>query len=292
VTERPESVTLIAIYQFVTGTILLLFSCLLAAAAFPAFLFTVGRAEDVLLVTVLGAGALSLLITIGAASFAVGWGLLQMRRWARLGAIVLAVFALIGFPVWTIAAAFVLIYLIGPEGRTAFGLTPLEDEPALETEPRPEPEVVPVPEAEMETNAEPATEPAAPVEPAEPTESPEPEAWPEPEVHEKPPARFAPPRSAHSARPKRRPSPTDDVSGPRRIITPGKRVFGTHGSVDSDAESTHIMESERTRHLPLVEREMESERTRRVEPTPDDEGVTDEPPAEGDRPDEQRRRNG
>jgi hypothetical protein len=286
VTERPESVTLIAIYQFVTGTILLLFSCLLAAAAFPAFLFTVGRAEDVLLVTVLGAGALALLITLGAASFAVGWGLLRMRRWARLGAIVLAVFALIGFPVWTIAAAFVLIYLIGPEGRTAFGLTPLDDEPALETEPHPEPEVVSVPEARSETHPEPV------VEPAEPAEPPEPEAWPEPEERERPPAPFTPARPAHSARPKRRPGPTDDVSGPRRIITPRKRVFGTQGGVDSDAESTRIMDMEHTRHLPVVERDPEGERTRRVEPAPDDETVVDEPRAEDDRPGEERRQNG
>jgi hypothetical protein len=44
-----------------------------------------------------GAVALSLMIVFGTASLTIGWGLLRLRPWTRLGAIVLVIFGLIVF---------------------------------------------------------------------------------------------------------------------------------------------------------------------------------------------------
>jgi hypothetical protein len=118
--QRPEFVTLIAIYQFVTAGILLLMSCLIPAALFPFVVFNVDQTEGVFAGIVLGSIALALLLGFGFASIIVGWGLLRMREWARLGAIVLAAFALVGFPIWTIVAILVLVYMTSEEARFAF----------------------------------------------------------------------------------------------------------------------------------------------------------------------------
>ena len=120
VDKRPEFVTLIAIYQFVTAGILFLLSCLILAVLFPAIVFYVEASEGVFSAFILATAGLALFIGFGFASIVVGWGLLRMREWARLGAIVLGAFALIGFPIWTIVAILVLVYLTSSEAREAF----------------------------------------------------------------------------------------------------------------------------------------------------------------------------
>jgi hypothetical protein len=118
--RRPEFVTLIAIYQFVTAGILLLLSCLVLAFMLPAIVVFAPVAEGAFLALILAASALALLLGFGFASIIVGWGLIRMREWARLGALVLALFALIGFPIWTIAGVLILIYLTTEDARAAF----------------------------------------------------------------------------------------------------------------------------------------------------------------------------
>ena len=118
--QRPEFITLIAIYQFVTAGILLLLSCLIPTVLFPGLLIAVDGAEGLLASLLLLTGALAILIGFAVASVVVGWGLLRMREWSRLGAIVLAAFALIGFPIWTIVAILVLVYLTSDEARSHF----------------------------------------------------------------------------------------------------------------------------------------------------------------------------
>jgi hypothetical protein len=118
--RRPEFVTLIAIYQFVTAGILFLLSCMIPAVLFPAIVFYVNASEGVFSGFALATAALAMFIGFGVASVIVGWGLLRMREWGRLGAIVLGAFALIGFPIWTVVAILVLVYLTSDEARRAF----------------------------------------------------------------------------------------------------------------------------------------------------------------------------
>jgi hypothetical protein len=125
--KRPEFVTLIAVYQFITAGILFLLSCLIPVALISAIVFYVDASEGVFggITIATAIVALALLLGFGFASVVVGWGLLRMREWARLGAIVLGAFALIGFPIWTIVAILVLVYMTSEEARRAFAARPL-----------------------------------------------------------------------------------------------------------------------------------------------------------------------
>jgi hypothetical protein len=118
--RRPEFVTLIAVYQFVTAGILFLLSCMIPAVLFPSIVFYVDASEGVFAAIAMSTAALALFLGFGFASVVVGWGLLRMRQWARLGAIVLGAFALIGFPIWTIVGILVLVYMTSDEARAAF----------------------------------------------------------------------------------------------------------------------------------------------------------------------------
>jgi hypothetical protein len=117
--RRPEFVTLVAVYQFVTAGILLLLSCLILAVLLPS-IFVFIPVEGALVTFIMASAVLALVLGFGFASLIVGWGLIRMREWARLGAIVLALFALIGFPIWTIAGILILLYLTSEEARNAF----------------------------------------------------------------------------------------------------------------------------------------------------------------------------
>ncbi len=149
--RRPEFVTLIAIYQFFTAAILFLLSCMIPIMLFPAILTYIGGPEEVFVSIGLATATLAIAIGFGFASIVVGYGLLRMKSWGRLGAIVLAAFALIGFPIWTVVAVLVLVYLTSDEAREAFNSpssgpkqTPEPDSPpssqaAYKTEPAPPP---------------------------------------------------------------------------------------------------------------------------------------------------------
>src|SRR5690606_37312839 len=50
--------------------------------------------------------------------------------WSRIAGMVLAIPALLGFPVWTVAAIAVLVYLASGEGRAAFEQVPAPEERA------------------------------------------------------------------------------------------------------------------------------------------------------------------
>jgi hypothetical protein len=116
---RPEFVTLIAIYQFATAAILLLLACLATAMGIPLLFFMIADAGTIAF-SFLWIVFLALAFGYSVASLVVGWGLLMMREWARLGAIVLAAFALVGFPIWTIVAIIILFYLTSDDAKRAF----------------------------------------------------------------------------------------------------------------------------------------------------------------------------
>lgn len=127
---RPTGVTLIAVYEFVTAAVFLLATCAVLVFLTPAMLFTANRPGEALggLFFVLLLLGFFLAFAIGSA--VVGWGLLLQEPWSRVGAMVLAIPALIAFPVWTVASIAVLVYLASGEGRAAFRRAPEESEPA------------------------------------------------------------------------------------------------------------------------------------------------------------------
>jgi len=60
------------------------------------------------------------LIVIGILDIVIGWGLWNLKRWARTFAIVLAVIGLIGFPIGTVISIVTLWYLFKPEIKACF----------------------------------------------------------------------------------------------------------------------------------------------------------------------------
>ncbi|MEX2426136.1 MAG: hypothetical protein WD401_05155, partial [Thermomicrobiaceae bacterium] len=134
--RRPEFVTLIAVYQLVTAGILFLLSCMIPAVLFPSIIFYVEASEGVFGAIAVATAALAFFIGFGVASVIVGWGLLRMREWARIGAIVLAAFALIGFPIWTIVGILVLVYMTSDDARNAFAGASAEREKQESGNPR------------------------------------------------------------------------------------------------------------------------------------------------------------
>lgn len=122
--KRPDGVTMISIYHFVVTGLCLLGIC--AMLAVPAIMAAVQEIdyevrEALPIVGVVMAVGIGFVVLIGAAHAVVGWGLWQMRPWARIGAIVLAVLSLFNVPIGTAIGALILWYLFQPEGREAFG---------------------------------------------------------------------------------------------------------------------------------------------------------------------------
>lgn len=162
--RRPEYVTLIAIYQFITAAILFLLSCMIPVVVYPMIFSYIGGSEEIFVAMSLVTAALAMAVGFGFASIVVGYGLLRMKNWGRLGAIVLGAFALIGFPVWTIVAVLVLVYLTSDEARDVFtkasdrdpstGKTPAPENHAVyKAEPAPEPDYHPLQDTRPMTTA-------------------------------------------------------------------------------------------------------------------------------------------
>ncbi len=118
--KRADYVTLIAIYQFVSGALWLIGAlAIVVLAALPVVLAVddpvgLGVTLAVLCFGMIVSGA------FGIARLVVGFGLLRMQSWARWAAVVLAALGLGGFPIGTAIGVLILIYLLGDEGRAAF----------------------------------------------------------------------------------------------------------------------------------------------------------------------------
>ena len=59
-------------------------------------------------------------VAFGIALVLAGWGLLQLRSWARWLAFILAIFSLFAFPIGTIIGALIIWYLLKDDVRDAF----------------------------------------------------------------------------------------------------------------------------------------------------------------------------
>ena len=118
--QRPESVTLIAVYQFISALPGLIIALAILVIALPAVLYT-GMDRISLSAALFGLG-LAVLFTgvLGILSVFAGFGMLKMKEWARWITIVLAIFSLPVIPIGTLISVFILFYLFKPETRQLF----------------------------------------------------------------------------------------------------------------------------------------------------------------------------
>jgi hypothetical protein len=120
VDERPDGVSIIAIYYVFFAVMNLIGACaILFFALFPVIRST-GDAF-VALAPIFGIGIGLLFVVAGVIlGLAAGLGLLRLKNWARILAIVLAVPTLLGFPVGTVIGGLIIWYLLKPEVKEVF----------------------------------------------------------------------------------------------------------------------------------------------------------------------------
>jgi hypothetical protein len=117
---RPESITLIAVYQFISALPGLIVALAILVIALPAVLYA-GLDRISLSAALFGLG-LAVLFTggLGILSVFTGFGMLKMKEWARWITIALAIFNLPVIPIGTLISVFILFYLFKPETRQMF----------------------------------------------------------------------------------------------------------------------------------------------------------------------------
>ena len=118
--KRPDGVTVIAIYEFLSAIPGVLGICAFVAIAIPAT-YAGTEAQVGLPIGLLATGCGLLLVALAALlSVIAGWGLLGMKGWARWLAIALAALGLLAFPIGTVIGALIIWYLLKDEVRQAF----------------------------------------------------------------------------------------------------------------------------------------------------------------------------
>ena len=123
--RRPEGVTIIAMWYFLSASVCVLGLGGLAIGLLG--LWSNHGFHDVVF------GTMGMLLAVAAVSMLVvafaltAWGLWKMKPWARGASIVLAILQIIVIPIGTIAGIAILVYLQrNPEAKAAFGI-PLKD---------------------------------------------------------------------------------------------------------------------------------------------------------------------
>lgn len=118
--RRPDGVTVIAIYYFVTAIPALLSACFLVGVPISGVLRDIGdevgiffATSSIICLTLLVAGS-------GILSLVTGWGLLKMADWGRWLALFLAVLSLFLFPLGTIIGGIIIWYLLQDDVQGAF----------------------------------------------------------------------------------------------------------------------------------------------------------------------------
>ncbi|MBK5108928.1 MAG: hypothetical protein JJE12_12395 [Anaerolineales bacterium] len=129
--KRPDGVTAIAVWFFVEVLLALFLTCLFSVLIFSGFIKDINEpvGEFLVVFTLVCGGIFSLFF--GLLSVFAGWGLLQMKQWARWLAIILGIFSLFAFPIGTVIGALIIWYLLKEDVREAFemaedGLLPEE----------------------------------------------------------------------------------------------------------------------------------------------------------------------
>lgn len=121
VDERPDGVSIIAIYYVFFAVMNLLGSCaILIFVILPTITYR-GDEGFGLISSIFGVGIAFLIAVAGILlGLVAGLGLLRLKDWARLLAIVLAIFTLLGFPIGTVIGALIIWYLVKPEVKEVF----------------------------------------------------------------------------------------------------------------------------------------------------------------------------
>ena len=120
--KRPDGVLLISIYHFFCAATLLLGVCGLIALPFFVGVFAEG---DQVAIFWTGLACVFGLVFFGLvflANLIVGLGLWQMKGWARIAALVMAIFRLPNFPVGTLIGGLTIWYLLQEKVAAQFGL--------------------------------------------------------------------------------------------------------------------------------------------------------------------------
>lgn len=114
--KRPDGVTLISVYYWFLAAFFALGTC-----GIPFMLLGDHRG----VIGIVFGLVFGLFFTLAGAiaSAFVGWGLWNLKSWARMAAIVLAIFQLFFFPIGTVIGALIIWYLWqDPDGLAAFGI--------------------------------------------------------------------------------------------------------------------------------------------------------------------------
>lgn len=126
-TRRSDGTNLIAIYHFISGVLSLLTLCLvMMVPLMMGFIAPVSGDQDAWAAFGI-TGAIGLLVggfflLIAIANFVVGWGLWNLREWARISAIALAFLRLINIPLGTIIGGLIIWHLLKEETRAEFAV--------------------------------------------------------------------------------------------------------------------------------------------------------------------------
>ena len=133
--KRPDGVTAIAVWFFVSAMLLLFMVCMLVAIPISGVITEINNPiGEFWVIFTVTCGVIFILVS-GILSVLAGWGLLQLKQWARWLAFVLAIFTLFAFPIGTVIGALIIWYLLKEDVREAFD--------TVESEPLPE-DVVPI----------------------------------------------------------------------------------------------------------------------------------------------------
>lgn len=120
--RRPDGVTLLAIWHFITALFFLLGMCVISIGLI-AVMASPGPQEDAVVAAIAILFVMFVVLVCGGAFALVGWGLWALKSWSRIAAIVLAILQLPGFPVGTIIGGLTLWYLLSdPDAKRAFGV--------------------------------------------------------------------------------------------------------------------------------------------------------------------------
>jgi hypothetical protein len=120
VDERPDGVSIIAIYYVFFAVLNLIGTCAILFFALVPAMDTTGGGPG-LIASVIGIGIAILFVAAGGLlGLAAGFGLVRLKSWARILAIVLAVPTLLGFPVGTVIGGLIIWYLLKPEVKEVF----------------------------------------------------------------------------------------------------------------------------------------------------------------------------
>jgi hypothetical protein len=117
--KKPDLLTLVAIWQFVSAFLLTIGIAAIAVFALPEALgFKWGPADEGAIFG-LSIGIFVLICLIGL-SLAGGIGVLKGKNWSRMVSIVNAVLSCFNIPIGTVIGVLVIIYLMRPEVREYF----------------------------------------------------------------------------------------------------------------------------------------------------------------------------